>query len=119
MKSFGKKIALLRKDHKLSQTQLAEKLSTSVSVISRYERDEMTPSIETAKKLAAILNTSVSYLLGESDQDDLFKDQEMIARLKELHEFSEQEKQQVYFNLDAVMREIKNRRTYAPIKSGV
>ena len=50
MISFGKKLAALRKELKMSQTDLAKKLDTSVSVISRYERDEMTPSIETAKK---------------------------------------------------------------------
>lgn len=48
---FGKKIALLRKDLGLSQTELAKKINTSVSVISRYEREEMIPSIDTAKKI--------------------------------------------------------------------
>lgn len=116
MISFGKKVAVLRKEKKLSQTELAKKLNTSVSVISRYERDEMTPSIETARRLAALLDTTVGYLLGESEEDDLLKDQQMMQRLKELREFSEQEKQQVYFNLDAIIREIKNRRTYAVAK---
>ncbi len=37
----------------------------------------------------------------------------MISRLKEVEDFSEQEKSQIYFTLDAVIREIKNRRTYA------
>ncbi len=50
MISFGKKIAILRKEMGLSQSELATKLKTSVSVISRYERDEMIPSIEAAKK---------------------------------------------------------------------
>lgn len=116
MISFGKKVAVLRKEKKLSQTELAKQLSTSVSVISRYERDEMLPSIETAKRLAGLLGSTVGYLLGESEEDDLLKDQQMMQRLKELREFSEQEKEQVYFNLDAVIREIKNRRMYAMAK---
>ena len=97
----------------MSQTDLAKKLETSVSVISRYERDEMTPSIETAKKLANVLDTTVGYLLGETEDDNLLKDQDMITRLKEVKEFSSEEKSQIYFTLDAVIREIKNRRTYA------
>ena len=48
----------------MSQTDLAKQLNTSVSVISRYERDEMNPSIDTAKKLAEPLDTTVGYLLG-------------------------------------------------------
>ena len=113
MLSFGKKLAALRKEKKFSQTELAKQLSTSVSVISRYERDEMTPSIETAKKLAALLSTSVGYLLGETEEDDLLKDPQMMRRLKELRRFSEKEKDQVLFTLDAVIHEIKNRKQYA------
>lgn len=112
MLSFGKKIAALRKELKLSQTQLAKKLGTSVSVISRYERDEMTPSIETAKKIATLLNTSVGYLLGETENDELLKDQKMIERLNEVNHFTDEEKIQVLFTLDAVIREIKNRKIY-------
>lgn len=113
MISFGKKIAVLRKELKLTQTELAKKIGTSVSVISRYERDEMTPSIETAKKLAGFLNTSVGYLLGETENDNLLKDNKMIQRLQEVAQFSDNEQQQVLFTLDAVIREIKNRRTYS------
>jgi len=113
MISFGKKIAALRKGKNLSQTDLAKQLNTSVSVISRYERDEMNPSIDTAKRLAELLNTTVGYLLGETEDDQLLKDPKMIERLKEIKGFEDQEKKQIYFTLDAVIREIKNRRTYA------
>lgn len=116
MISFGKKVAVLRKEKRLSQTDLAKQLSTSVSVISRYERDEMTPSIETAKKLANLLGTTVGYLLGETEDDQLLKDPSMMKRLKELRGLSEPEKEQVYFNMDAVIREIKNRRMYSIAK---
>ena len=112
MLSFGKKLAALRKGKKLSQTELAQKLNTSVSVISRYERDEMTPSIETAKRLTAILGTSVGYLLGETENDNLLKDPKMLKRLQEVMGFSDPEREQVLFTLDAVIREIKNRKEY-------
>jgi transcriptional regulator with XRE-family HTH domain len=113
MISFGKKIAALRKDLKLSQTDLAKKLHTSVSVISRYERDEMAPSIETAKKLADLLNTSIGYLVGDSEDDNLLKDPKMIERLKSVSSFSEQEKSQILFTLDALITETRNRKQYA------
>ena len=91
MISFGKKIAMLRKENAWSQTELAKKLNTSVSVISRYERDEMPPSIEAAKKLAELLGTTVGYWLGETGDANIFKNPDMLRR----------------FN------EIKNRKTYA------
>lgn len=112
MISFGKKIAALRKGLDLSQTELATKLGTSVSVISRYERDDMTPSIDTAKKIAQLLGTTVGYLIGEAENDSILKDPRMTERLMDVLSFSEEEQKQVFFTLDAVIHEIKNRRRY-------
>ena len=39
----------------MSQKELAKALSASTSVIGRYERDEMTPSLDAAKKLQKFL----------------------------------------------------------------
>lgn len=64
MASFGKKLRECREDKALSQQELAKILKTSHSVIGRYERDEMSPSIEVVKKLAAVLDTTVGYLLA-------------------------------------------------------
>jgi ribosome-binding protein aMBF1 (putative translation factor) len=60
------------------------KSNTSVSVISRYERDEMTPSIDVAKKLATILHTTVGYLLDETEQENVLKDPDMFKRLNDI-----------------------------------
>lgn len=46
--------------------------NTSHTTIDKYERDEMVPSIDAAKKLAEILDTSVGYLLRENDEANLF-----------------------------------------------
>jgi transcriptional regulator with XRE-family HTH domain len=113
MISFGKKIALLRKEKGLSQGELANMLSTSVSVISRYERDEMTPGIDTAKKLAGLLNTTVGYLLGETEESNLLKDTEMLDRLQAVRGFKPEDKEKIFFTLDAMIHEVNNRRQYA------
>lgn len=72
MMTFGKKISMLRKEKGWLQIELAKKLNTSVWVISRHERDEMTPSIEAAKKLSGLLNSTVGYLLGETEESNIF-----------------------------------------------
>ena len=113
MISFGKKIAALRKNKNLSQTELAKRLGTSISVISRYERDEINPSIEAAKKLTEVLGTTVGYLLGETENDQLFQDPKILERLQSINKLDEKEKQQVYFVIDAVIHELYNRRTYS------
>ncbi len=69
-----------------------------------------------ASTLVVICCRQRGYLLaraGETEQDDFLKDPAMIQRLKELSEFSDAEKEQVFFNMDAIIREIKNRRLYS------
>jgi len=80
MDTFGKKLTECRKEKYLSQKDLAKAFGTSHTTIGKYERDEMTPSIEAAKKLANLLDTTVGYLLGETEQDGLFKDKKMLQR---------------------------------------
>jgi transcriptional regulator with XRE-family HTH domain len=75
-------------------------------VISRYERDEMVPSIDAAKKLAGLLGTTVGYLLGESEHD-LFKDPEMLKRFKEIKSIGAKEREHILFALDSMLKNIK------------
>jgi len=63
---------------------LAEIFNTSHTTIGKYEPDEMNPSIEAAKKLAAILDTTVGYLLGETKDSDLFRDPKMLQRFQDI-----------------------------------
>jgi transcriptional regulator with XRE-family HTH domain len=107
MDTFGKKLAILRKEKKLSQTDLAKQLNTSVSVISRYERDEMTPSIDTAKKLAALLDTTVGYLLGENENADMFKNPDMLRRFKDILSFPKDKQEHILFALDSMIKATK------------
>ncbi|PWG78086.1 hypothetical protein DDR33_24015 [Pararcticibacter amylolyticus] len=52
----------------------------------------MVPSIDAAG-LAKILHTSVGYLLGESDQADLFKGTKMLQRFQDIAVLPEKEKE--------------------------
>jgi len=113
MISFGKKISMLRKDKNMNQGDLAAKLNTSISVISRYERDEMLPSIDVAKKLAGLLDTTVGYLLGESEDTQFFKNPLILERLKDIQKFSDKEQEHIFITLDALIRDFKNKKAYA------
>ncbi|ULC57926.1 helix-turn-helix domain-containing protein [Flaviramulus sp. BrNp1-15] len=107
MLSFGKRISILRKELGLSQTDLANQLNTSVSVVSRYELDKMTPSVDTAKKLAQLLKTSVGYLLGENDDAELFKNPEMLKRFQDISEFNDEDRKYILYTLDALIKNVK------------
>ena len=107
MDTFGKRMAALRKERKMTQDELAKRLSTSISVIGRYERDEMTPSIEVAKNISGYLNTTVGYLLGETDKADLFKDPVMLQRLSDLDKMENTEKSHILHVLDGFITSVK------------
>jgi transcriptional regulator with XRE-family HTH domain len=84
-----------------------KQLKTSVSVISRYERDEMTPSIDAAKKLATLLDTTVGYLLGENENADMFKNPDMLRRFKDILSFPEDKQEHILFAIDSMIKATK------------
>ncbi|WP_431167665.1 helix-turn-helix domain-containing protein [Tenacibaculum halocynthiae] len=107
MLSFGQRIAVLRKNKKMSQTDLANKINSSVSVISRYELDKMIPSIDSAKKLAKELDTTVGYLLGENEENKLKKNPEMLKRFEDIIAFDDQDRKYILYTLDALIKNVK------------
>jgi len=107
MSTFGQKLSECRKAKKLSQKELAKIFVTSHTTIGKYERDEMIPSIEAAKKLAKILDTTVGYLLGETEQADLFKDPKMLKRLQDILNLPEKEKESLLLNIDHFIKAAK------------
>ena len=96
----------------MSQGELAKKLSTSTSVIGRYERDEMTPSIDAAKKIAKLLNTTVGYLLGETEQTNLLSDPDMLKRLNDIVNLPESDKSHILYTIDNLLASVKTRLAY-------
>ena len=76
-------------------------------MIGRYERDEMTSSIEAARKLAKILNTTVGYLLGENEDSELFKDKKMLQRLQDVMKLPEKERSSILLTLDHFIKASK------------
>lgn len=60
----------LRKAHNLTQLNLAEKLNYSDKAVSKWERADTLPDIETLKAIADLYNISVDYLLKEHNETD-------------------------------------------------
>lgn len=61
---FGVRLRELRKQRGMSCAALAQRLGVSRETIYRYEGNVQTPSLDRAKQIAAILNTSLDYLVG-------------------------------------------------------
>lgn len=107
MITFGKKHCECREAKGLSQKKPAKLLNTSYSVIGNYERDEMLPSAEAAKKIAKLIDTTVDYLQSETDQEKILKDTEMLKRLNEIEKMDKEDKNHILYTIDGLIKSVK------------
>jgi DNA-binding XRE family transcriptional regulator len=108
--SFGKRMAQVRKEKNMSQDALAKALEATPTTIGRYERDEVKPSIEVAAKIAASLEVSVDFLVGNSD--NFIKDKALLKRVNEILKLSDKDREHVFALLDAFLRDAKAKKVY-------
>lgn len=80
--TFGEKLKEARKTAKMSQEELAEKISVSRSAIAKWETDKGLPDIQNLKTLAAVLNISLDYLLDDGTKLELTVTREPIDLTK-------------------------------------
>ncbi|MFH2060728.1 MAG: helix-turn-helix transcriptional regulator [Pseudomonadota bacterium] len=103
----------LRKKHGWSQQKLAKHLGTSGPIIGRYERGEMIPSVEVAKKLANIFNVTLDYLVDDTGTLTDIKDKAVLNRIVEIEKLENQDKKTIIHVIDSLLRDAKARKAYA------
>ena len=101
---FGNTVVTLRKEQGISQTALAKKLGIHKNVLGRYERNEVLPSIEIARKIADILDVSLDYLTGKVDVE---MDKITRKRILEVSKFEEEDKIHIFSVIDAFIAKRK------------
>lgn len=104
---FSERLKDLRKQVGLTQVDVAEKLGISQPAYASWERGVKKPTQENLVKIAQILNVSIDYLVGNSDEkSDELDNIELLFRMnskglteeekeifkKELIEFMEERK---------------------------
>jgi transcriptional regulator with XRE-family HTH domain len=103
--TFGEKILTIRKKNKWSQDQLAKMIGTSAPIIGRYERNEIKPSIETAKNIADALEVTIDYLIGGSDT--MILDKVLLQRIEDIQKLDETDKGHLFALMDAFIKQTK------------
>jgi transcriptional regulator with XRE-family HTH domain len=101
---FGSIVVELRKEQGISQTDLASQLGIHKNVLGRYERNEVLPSIEIARKIADILDVSLDYLTGKADVQ---MDKNTRKRILEVSKFAEEDKEHIFSVIDAFIAKRK------------
>jgi transcriptional regulator with XRE-family HTH domain len=81
MEDLGTRIQELRKNSKLSQTDLADKIGISKSLMIRYENKGVQPPADILSKLANIFSTSFDFLMNliaDNLANNTLSDKELI-----------------------------------------
>jgi transcriptional regulator with XRE-family HTH domain len=112
--AIGDKIQTLRKEHGWSQQQLAKKVGTSGPIVGRYERGEMTPSVEVAKKLADTFDVTLDFLVDDTGKSAEIKDKAMLNRIMEIQALDTEDQKTIVHVLDSLLRDAKAKKAYAP-----
>ena len=100
--NIGNKISDLRKNLGFSRDKLGELVWTSGAVIGRYEREEITHSIQIAAKIAKALDVSLDYLTGETST--IVKDKKMLYCLELLQNVNPKERDTILHVLDSLLQ---------------
>lgn len=85
--TIGEKIKVLRKEMKLTQSQLAGEEMTK-SMLSQIENNNATPSMKNLKYLANKLGKPVSYFLDENNLDEDIPVDEVKEKIREADKYS-------------------------------
>ena len=63
------KLATIRKEKNMTQTEVAEKCNLKLPAYNHYETGRREPNLETLKKLASALEVTVDELIGDDEED--------------------------------------------------
>ena len=68
---FGLILKGLRKEKGWTQEELANKINKESSMISRYEKNQQSPTFDTVRAFSALFNVSMDYLSGMEQQSNI------------------------------------------------
>ncbi len=69
--SVGAKIKYLRKKHKLTQSELAEKLGVVPTAVSAWERGSNRPMVDKLSMMADLFSVNLLYFYGDDDENEV------------------------------------------------
>jgi transcriptional regulator with XRE-family HTH domain len=101
--SPGARVARLRRERGITQTELAEMLGVTQPVVSDYERGELRLHGELLVQLAAILGASVDEILGLEAQRSTaaVRDRRLARRLQQIEQLPKRDQQAILRTIDA------------------
>lgn len=69
--NFSERFIQLRKEHRFTQQQMADKVGTHITQVKRYEAGQAQPSVEILKKIAVAFNVTADWLIFADNEREL------------------------------------------------
>ena len=88
---FGNSIKEFRTKKGMTQKDLAIKLNVTAQAVSRWENNEVEPSISTINQMAELFECSIDELFGKEKKEQAQKDDNVIININEKEDSKEQE----------------------------
>jgi transcriptional regulator with XRE-family HTH domain len=107
--SLGSRLSTIRKERKIAQVNLAEQIGVHPNVLGRYEREEATPSVDMAAKLADALGVSLDYLVGNTDVE---LDKSILDKIALIQKLPDEDKNCIMYSIDGLIQHAKTRQAY-------
>ena len=82
--TLGTRIAELRKEHAMTQLNLAEKMGVTDKAVSKWERDLSCPDVSSLPRLAEILEVSIDELMQTKPKNSSDDKKEKIRGIMSL-----------------------------------
>lgn len=76
---FAQNLIMLRKQMRLTQIELAEKINYSDKAVSKWERGESIPDVSVLLELAKLFGVSIDFLVTEHENKEIAKEQTSYA----------------------------------------
>jgi transcriptional regulator with XRE-family HTH domain len=105
-KFFSKNLKHLRTTRKISQQQLADKLKIDRSTISRWESDDIDPTVSNVIAIANLLGVPVADLVGIDIQNDgLYIDELEELFIQNKHLLTDDDRDTIRFIIEKRVKE--------------
>jgi transcriptional regulator with XRE-family HTH domain len=105
--TLGQKLKRLRREKNWSQTEVADKLGTTLVTISSYENDKTKPSSDMLIKFTKLFSVSVDYLISNQTASSALqiRNKELQKRIEVLDRMNPEQLKSLIDMMDLVIRD--------------
>lgn len=109
--SIAARLIIIRREHSLTQQEMANKINMHVNQVRRYESGSAQPSLEALKKISVAMSVTIDSLVFEDAERG--PDEELMLQFEALTQFTEDEKRVAKELLESLILKHNAKRAFA------